>query len=127
MDNSKLLVVINGMSTRLKGRTGSQLIKKWDKKMRPKTFTKKQKKKNSRRLTEKLTKRIIKNKIVYIVHVIESAQSPPCSMSMYHQSPDPPPPHPNTYPCFYPFLCIKHVNTPMWFYRHNLSNLFFRK
>lgn len=129
MDNSKLLVVINGMSTRLKGRTGSQLIKngirKWDQKHSQKT---EDKKKNSRRLTEKLTKRIIQNKIFYIVHVIESAQSPPCSMSMYHQSPDPPPPpHPNTYPCFYPFLCIKHVNTPMWFYRHNLSNLFFRK
>lgn len=41
MDISKLLVVIDGMSTRLKGRTGSQLIKTWDKKMRPKTFTKK--------------------------------------------------------------------------------------
>lgn len=45
MDNSKLLVVINGMSTRLKGRTGSQLIKngirKWDQKHSQKTEDKK--------------------------------------------------------------------------------------
>lgn len=48
MDNSKLLVVINGMSTRLKGRTGSQLIKngirKWDQKHSQKTEDKKKKK-----------------------------------------------------------------------------------
>lgn len=36
-----------------------------------------------------------------------------------HVPPPPQPPiHPDTYPCFYPFLCLKRVNIPQCDYIH---------